>query len=425
MQYNFNICEFFAGVGGSHLGFLSNGFKSVYVNDIDDEMLKTLTFNNPELQNTIVDNSSITDIDPQNLKDKLKQNNVNDIDVIFGGIVCKGFSLAGERSPNDSRNHFYEYYLNIVKELQPKVSIIENVKGLLTAQILPLNTPKNILEKVDNLWQELENFKGKKSELRKKNLITEEFEKYGIDLRKKKKLLLQEISIYTKKVIDDIVKIYNEIGYNVEYKVLNSAWYGSSTKRERLIIVATRKDLKGKFEFPFPEYNDISINTKMDFKICNNEINLNFKSPITIREALNKINYEDSNDVDNIPMKHNLKTIERFKYIKEGENIQSNMENVPDSLKISKFYSRGNTMRLKFDGLAPTLVPGHSNFPIHPVEHRSITVREAATITGFPLNYKFFGSHSKRCEQVGNAVPPPLSYAIAKSVKDFLINQNT
>ena len=101
------------------------------------------------------------------------------------------------------------------------------------------------------------------------------------------------------------------------------------------------------------------------------------------------------------------------------------MENVPDSLKISKFYSRGNTMRLKFDGLAPTLVPGHSNFPIHPVEHRSITVREAATITGFPLNYKFFGSHSKRCEQVGNAVPPPLSYAIAKSVKDFLINQNT
>ena len=82
MQYNFNICEFFAGVGGSHLGFLSNGFKSVYVNDIDDEMLKTLTFNNPELQNSIVDNSSITDIDPQNLKDKLKQNNVNDIDVI-------------------------------------------------------------------------------------------------------------------------------------------------------------------------------------------------------------------------------------------------------------------------------------------------------------------------------------------------------
>ena len=71
-------------------------------------------------------------------------------------------------------------------------------------------------------------------------------------------------------------------------------------------------------------------------------------------------------------------------------------------------------MRLSFDSLAPTLVPGHSNFPLHPKYDRSITVREAATITGFPIDYKFFGSHSKRCEQVGNAVPPPLANAIAK-----------
>ncbi len=77
-------------------------------------------------------------------------------------------------------------------------------------------------------------------------------------------------------------------------------------------------------------------------------------------------------------------------------------------------------MRLDFNSLAPTLVPGHSNFPVHPSEHRSISVREAATITGFPLNYKFFGSHTKRCEQVGNAVPPPLSKAIAKSIREFL-----
>ena len=77
-------------------------------------------------------------------------------------------------------------------------------------------------------------------------------------------------------------------------------------------------------------------------------------------------------------------------------------------------------MRLDSKKAAPTLVPGHSNFPIHPFENRSITVREAAVITGFPIKYKFFGSHTKRCEQVGNAVPPPLSTAIAKSCKDLL-----
>ncbi len=77
-------------------------------------------------------------------------------------------------------------------------------------------------------------------------------------------------------------------------------------------------------------------------------------------------------------------------------------------------------MRLNGGEPSPTLVPGHSNFPIHPREHRSITVREAAVITGFPNDYHFVGSHTKRCEEVGNAVPPALSSAIAKQVKLLL-----
>ena len=96
------------------------------------------------------------------------------------------------------------------------------------------------------------------------------------------------------------------------------------------------------------------------------------------------------------------------------------MDEVPEHLRISRFYSRGNTMRLNGNDASPTLVPGHSNFPVHPREHRSITVREAATITGFPTDYKFIGSHSKRCESVGNAVPPALSEAIAKQAKALL-----
>ena len=77
-------------------------------------------------------------------------------------------------------------------------------------------------------------------------------------------------------------------------------------------------------------------------------------------------------------------------------------------------------MRLDSKKPSPTLVPGHSNFPIHPFENRCITVREAATITGFPKDYKFFGNHTKRCEQVGNAVPPALSTAIAKECRNLL-----
>lgn len=416
----YNVIEFFVGAGGSHLGFMENGFESIYVNDFDKNALNTLIYNNKEdLKNTIIDNSDITKINPAELKKKINK----EIDVSFGGIVCKGFSLAGERSPNDSRNFFYEYYLSIIKELKPKISVIENVKGMMNAKILEKNTPQELLKKTDKLWQELENFKGKKAEFRKKNNITDEFENYGKELREYKIKLLKELEPYMINVLDDIVRIYKEIGYRTYFKVLNSAWYGASTKRERLIIVAIRNDLKAEFNFPLPEFFDDSIGTKLDFD-KEDLVKITFKKPLNVGLALSKINYNDKNDDDNKPMSHNPKTIERFKYIKAGKNIQESLNELPDNLKISKFYSRGNTMRLDFDSLAPTLVPGHSNFPVHPSEHRSISVREAATITGFPLTYKFFGSHTKRCEQVGNAVPPPLSKAIARAIKYFLEIQN-
>jgi len=119
-------------------------------------------------------------------------------------------------------------------------------------------------------------------------------------------------------------------------------------------------------------------------------------------------------------MNHNKKTIDRFKYIPEGKSIKDVVESLPKELKISNFYSRGNTQRLDRNKSVPTLVPGHSNFPIHPWEHRSITVREAALITGFPNDFKFNGSHTSRCIQIGNAVPVHLSDAIAKSIIQIL-----
>ncbi|CUU77556.1 DNA cytosine methyltransferase [Campylobacter hyointestinalis] len=412
----YNIIEFFVGAGGSHLGFVENGFESIYVNDFDENALKTLVYNNKkDLKNTIIDNSDITKINPKELKKKINK----EIDVSFGGIVCKGFSLAGERSPNDSRNFFYEYYLDIVKEIKPKISVIENVKGLINAKILGKNTPQELLTETDKLWQELENFKGQKAEFRKKNTLTKNFEDYGKKLREQKSNLLKKLEPYMISVLDDILRIYKELGYKTDFKVLNSAWYGASTKRERLIIVAIRNDLTGNFKFPLPEFFDENIGTKLDFDE-KDLLKIVFKKPLSVGVALSKINYSDKSDEDNKPMSHSLKTIERFKYIKAGKNIQESFNELPEELKISKFYSRGNTMRLDFNSLAPTLVPGHSNFPVHPSEHRSISVREAATITGFPLNYKFFGSHTKRCEQVGNAVPPPLSKAIAKSIREFL-----
>lgn len=401
----YTILETFVGAGGSHLGFKKAGFKSVFVNDIDSNFLKTLCYNNPETEKTaIINNDDILNLNGyQILKDtKLKE---GELDVMFGGIVCKGFSLAGERSPNDPRNYFYRKQLELVKILKPKISIIENVPGIINAMILRYDISDELKNKVDILWKKLENYKGQKAYYRKADKITKEFEDVGKSLREEKDKLIQELQKNNLliSVKDDIELIYKELGYTLQYKVLNSSWFGAATKRDRVIFVAVRNDINIKYEYPKKEYGE---NT-------NNKIR-------TVFDALKLIDYNNKNDIDNEPMKHSAKTIERFKYIGQGENLAQKIDMLPNELKISKFYSRGSTMRLDGNKPSPTLVPGHSNFPIHPTENRCITVREAATITGFPTNYKFFGSHTKRCEQVGNAVPPALAYAIAKQCISLL-----
>jgi len=412
----YTIAETFVGAGGSHLGFKNNNFRTVYVNEFDSNCIETLKHNNPEIfDNAIVDHKDINDVDFDFISSALK----NSVDVLFGGIVCKGFSLAGEKSPIDERNYLYEKQLRLVEAINPRVSVIENVPGLLNAKIVKHNICQDLKEQINEVWKELENIKGIKAKKRKANLNTEKEEIKSKELRKRKKEILfhlEENNLFIN-VVEDIIKKYNDLGYRVDYRILNSSWYGSYTARDRLVIVAVRNDIEK--EYIFPKITHF----KKDIKVKNViPIDTKYKKLNTVGKALSLINYNQDDDIDNLPMQHTDKTKRRFSYIPEGGNIQDVIDTLPEELKISKFYSRGCTMRLSRNKPSPTLVPGHSNFPVHPIEDRSITVREAATITGFPLDYKFFGSHSSRCEQVGNAVPVHLSNAIAKSVKEFLDN---
>lgn len=186
MKHFYTIAETFVGAGGSHVGFKQAGFKAVYVNDFDENFLQTLIINNPELnEGAFIDNRSILDVDAKSILNKtgLKK---EELDVLFGGIVCKGFSLAGDRSPNDERSYFYHKKLDLVAKLRPKISVIENVVGILNGRVLSNDTPKKVKDEVDGLWKEIANFKGQKADLRKKNKIGKDFEKNGENLKEKK-----------------------------------------------------------------------------------------------------------------------------------------------------------------------------------------------------------------------------------------------
>ena len=411
--------ETFVGAGGSYLGLKKAGFKTVYTNEIDENFTKTLIHNNKkDLEDCLIDIKPIEKVNFKSVRNKLNLKKKR-VDLIFGGPVCKGYSLAGVRDPSDTRNTLYRHQIRMISEFLPKISIIENVPAMRTSLILKSGIEKNKLKEISYVWKQLDIFKGMKAKLTKegKKLSKKELADYNL-IKDKKKKFEEFVKDNSLSVIDDIKLSLENLGYTVYVENLNAAWFGSFTKRIRTFVVAVRKDLNKDFKFP--------TITNFNFKDKLNGFNIvkNPKPFRTIKDAFNELDYKGKNspknDSDNIPMNHNEKSVERFKLIPKGKNIVDVMNTVPKHLKISKFYSRGCTMRLDDNIPAPTLVPGHSNFPVHPHEHRSISVREAAQITGFPSNYKFFGNHTKRCEQVGNAVPILLANALASQCKKIL-----
>ena len=162
-KYNLTVVETFVGCGGSHIGFDRENFDTVFVNDIWDTALKTLKQNNPKLNDEQV---ICEDINTLCEKDLLKQYNMKpkELDVLIGGVVCKGFSLAGVRNPYDDRNYLYISQLKLVEQFRPKISIIENVPGMKNMKILCKNNYApvsnklrfNISESIENICKQMD-----------------------------------------------------------------------------------------------------------------------------------------------------------------------------------------------------------------------------------------------------------------------------
>jgi DNA (cytosine-5)-methyltransferase 1 len=423
MDKEYTIVETFVGCGGSHLGFKKNNFKPIFVNDIWKTSLDTLSNNNNELGEEQLICKDINKLCQENLLEKYNIDSKS-LTLLIGGVVCKGFSLAGVRNPYDERNYLYISQLKLVEQFMPKISIIENVPGMENMKILHKNNYapvskkmqlNNLSEEVIKLCSEIDNIiinhksnrgqiiainkklSNEKSEEEKliiqneKNKLEEE--KNKLDNSRKK--YEEKLSKYKYSVVDDIIERYNELGYKIYKKKLKVSNYGGYTNRVRLIIVAVRNDIEKEWEWP---------------TITNDDGDDDLPNLYTVKDALDLLDDEINsieNDKDNIPMNHKKSTIEKFKKITHEK-------------KSGGFSSRGTSQRLDYNKPAPTLVPGHSSFQIHPEYHRSITVREGATITGFPIDYKFSGSHSDRCMQIGNAIPVHLADAIAKSVIKIL-----
>jgi len=200
------------------------------------------------------------------------------------------------------------------------------------------------------------------------------------------------------RVMDLVERKFSGIGYQLNYKVLNAADYGVPQIRRRVITIANNIGIENGMLFPPATHAPPEIA---------NEVGL--KPYVTVQESIMDLaNKEDPDDAFNHSvMNHSKRVARRLSKIPEGGKFRE---------KVFSFVYQ----RLRRDCPSITLVPGHSAFPVHPTLNRTLTVREAARLQSFPDCYKFFGSRVNQGLQVGNAVPPLLSKAMAKRLKKFL-----
>lgn len=119
--------DLFAGAGGMSLGFEQAGFDVLAAVELDPIHCATHEFNFPQ---TAILCRSIEDITGEEIR---KHSKIGDrqIDIVFGGPPCQGFSIIGKRSLNDSRNALVFHFVRLVLELKPLFFVMENVPGLI------------------------------------------------------------------------------------------------------------------------------------------------------------------------------------------------------------------------------------------------------------------------------------------------------
>lgn len=184
---NYTVLELFAGAGGMALGLEKSGLKSVLLNEIDSHACKTLRKNRPEW-NVVEGDVSQVDFTPYR----------DTVDVLAGGFPCQAFSYAGKKLGfEDTRGTLFFEFARAVKEINPKVLLAENVRGLLNHD--------------------------------------------------------------DGRTLDTIKNIITDLGYTLfEPRVLKAIFYKVPQKRERLIIVAVRNDLANDIDYEWPSsYNKI------------------------------------------------------------------------------------------------------------------------------------------------------------------------
>lgn len=361
--------DLFSGCGGMTLGFKMAGFTSILASDIDENCQKTINTNFPEIPFICKDITQITKEEVDSIIGDKRP------DVIIGGPPCQGFSLANKnrnKIKDDPRNKLFYHFVKFIDWYSPSAFVMENVKGLLSMQ------------------------NGKVI-----STIIEEFSNAGA-------------------------------GYNVVMKVLCAKDYGVPQSRERVILIGIRKDLDIIPTFPEPKTTEITVDMAISDlpQIGSGEGEEVMAYSIKPQNEYQRLMRANATHIRNhIAMKHTPRLIERFAAIKQGQSLLDVWEThgavkrgSPCEKSNAKFSQ--NNQRVFGNKPAPTIAASFQSNFIHPYLNRNFTAREGARLQSFPDDFIFEGMRTKmswekglsQYQQIGNAVPVLLAYAIAENL---------
>lgn len=408
------VIDLFAGAGGLSEGFRNNQFE--FICHIEKEVSACLTLklrniyyylketHNLKLYNDYLKNKltfeQLSNKIPKEITENILNYEINDInlpeifnyidkkigqnplDGIIGGPPCQAYSTIG-RAKNkykkevDERIYLYEYYVKFLNKYNPKFFIFENVKGLLS-------------------------FK--------------DFEH--------------------KPLLPIIIDAFSSVGYNINYKIINTENFGISQKRERLFIIGFRKNLNidqnfftllENYKCKAPSINELFSDLP---RLKAGESKNKYLSPLDFSEISKKYRCSSTDILtQHISRPNNENDLEIYKLVVKAqkEGIKLKYNELPKNL-ITHTNTKSFLDRYKaIDGesVSHTVVAHISkdgHYYIHPdnSQNRSITIREAARIQGFPDNYYFETSRTAAFKQIGNAVPPKLSQRLSKVILHIL-----
>jgi DNA (cytosine-5)-methyltransferase 1 len=404
---SFTVVDLFCAPGGLTLGFEMAGFTSLLGVDKDSDGMVTYHRNFPKAGAITADIKE--EMDSERLMNEAGIGK-GQVDVIIGGPPCQGFSNIGRvkiaslvregvwnlstarpRFIDDPRNVLYKEFVRIVRDLRPKFFIMENVPGMK--------------------------------------------------------------SYRNGEIVDEIIEDFNTAGYFTDSRVLDAVEYGVPQKRKRIFFIGTR--LKAvKISWPRPTHfnSDAGITTLDQFVETSTKGSLNpcvtvweaiggLPDPVPGRHGLGDVPLDYDRPVgeneqyarwarsgsdkvhNHITRQHSTRDVRVFSIMEEGMW----WKDLPEEAK--KLYGYRDDifhdkMKRLYRKKPSWTVVAHlykdGYMYIHPIQPRSITVREAARLQSFPDRFIFMASRTSQFRQVGNAVPPLLSKAVATKVREML-----